>query len=362
MTEKMMRTFGKFKAIFAKTVFILLFLTQSISAEEQKAVAVETSRVRSELVSPAIWVPGTVISRQDSRIAAEVSGNLVWVAEVGDRFKTGEILARINDRELQLELRNNRAAEKRLSARFDYLERQVKRLGRLAKSNSAAESELDQLSAERDMLTQELMAATVAIDRTLYDIERTRIAAPFAGVVVERMQQPGEYLARAGEVVRLVNTDVLEIRVQAPLNVARHVSAGDLVKVKSNLDMISTHVRTLIPVGDDNSRMLQLRLELENSKWIIGEAVRVALNNATATTTLTVPRDALVLRDGETYVFTVLKDQTARRIDVIAGEGADDYVSVKGGLSENDEIIIRGAERLRDGSPVKVTKTEVVQN
>lgn len=328
-------------------------------AQEQRPLAVETATVFSELVVPALWVPGTVISRQDSRIAAEVSGNLIWVAEVGDRFHEGDALARINDRELQLQLRNNRSVEKRLGARLQFLHRQVARLARLAKTNSTAESELDQLSMERDMLIEELQSANLAIDRTLYDIERTRIAAPFAGVVVERMRQPGEYLARADEVVRLVNTDALEIRVQAPLNVARHMHSGDVVNVKNSSELISTAVRTVVPVGDESSRMLQLRLELKGVNWLIGEAVRISLSNGTAVKTLTVPRDALVLRNGETYLFIVQKDGTARRVNVIPGEGAGDNISVQGDLNPGDVVVIRGAERLQDGSLVKVINEEV---
>ena len=340
-------------------VAALLSMVSSVAAQQTRAQAVETARARSELVRPAIWVPGTVISRHDSRVAAEVAGKLIAVAEVGDRFQKGETLARINDRELQLQLRNNRSQEKRLRSRLDYLERQVVRLGRLAKTNSAAEAELDQLSAERDMLMQELEAARVSIDRSLYDIERTRIAAPFAGVVVERMQQPGEYLARADEVVRLVNTEELEIRVQAPLKVARHVKAGDRVEVKGPDAIIQTMVRTIVPVGDDNSRMLQLRLQLEDSDWIIGEALRIALSNGRAVKTLTVPRDALVLRDGETYLFTINKEKLAKRINVVSGEGSGTHVSVDGDISEGDEVVIRGAERLRDGSLVKIIKAEI---
>ena len=340
----------------------LLSLIPGVNAQQPRAQAVETARARSELVSPAIWVPGTVISRYDSRVAAEVAGKLIAVAEVGDRFQKGETLARINDRELQLQLRNNRSQEKRLGSRLDYLERQVLRLGRLAKSNSAAEAELDQLSAERDMLLQELEAARVSIDRSLYDIERTRIAAPFAGVVVERMQQPGEYLARADEVVRLVNTEELEIRVQAPLKVARHVKTGDRVEVKGPNATIQTAVRTIVPVGDDNSRMLQLRLQLEDSNWIIGEALRIALSNGRATKTLTVPRDALVLRDGETYLFTVNQEKLAKRVNVVSGEGSGTHVSIEGDLKEGDEVVIRGAERLRDGSPVKIINAEIASH
>ena len=347
------------KTLISVSLWSALFMIQPGMSQEQRPVAVKTGTVLNELVAPAMWAPGTVISRQDSRIAAEVSGNLVWVAEVGDRFNGGDALARINDRELQLQLRNNRSAEKRLSARLEFLHRQVARLARLAKTNNTAESELDQLTVERDMLIQELQAANVAIDRTLYDIERTRIAAPFAGVVVERMQQPGEYLARADEVVRLVNTDALEIRVQAPLNIARHVSAGDVVNVKNSSDLISTRVRTVVPVGDENSRMLQIRLELKDVNWLIGEAVRVSLSNGTAVKTLTVPRDALVLRNGETYLFTVQEDSTARRINVIPGEGAGINISVQGDLNLGDKVIIRGAERLQDGSLIKVINDNV---
>ncbi len=352
------------KRELSEILFIAFFLFASIpaSAQEKQAQAVETSNARTEMLSPAIWVPGTVISRYDSRIAAEVAGKLIAVAEVGERFKTGDTLAQINDRELQLQLRNNRSQKQRLQSRFDYLQRQVKRLGRLAKSNSAAEAELDQLSAERDMLTQDLETANVAIARTLYDTERTRIVAPFDGVVVERMQQPGEYLSQASEVVRLVNTDELEIRVQAPLKVARHVNAGDRVEVKGREDSIVTEVRAVVPVGDDNSRMLQLRLHMKKSKWIIGEAVRIALSNGQAVKTLTVPRDALVLRNGETYLFTINQDNQARRVPVSSGEGAGSYVSITGDVREGDTVIVRGAERLQDGALVKIIKTDIASH
>jgi RND family efflux transporter MFP subunit len=347
------------KTLITVSLWSFLFTVPAGMAQEPRPVAVKTAAVLNELVAPAMWVPGTVISRQDSRISAEVSGNLVWVAEVGDRFNEGDILARINDHELQLQLRNNRSVEKRLSARLEFLQRQVVRLGWMRKTNSTAESELDRLTVERDMLIQDLQAAKVAIDRTLYDIERTSIAAPFAGVVVERMQQPGEYLARADEVVRLVNTDALEIRVQAPLNIARHVSAGDRVDVKSSNELINTKVRTVVPVGDENSRMLQLRLELKHVNWLIGEAVRVSLNNGTEVLTLTVPRDALVLRNGETYLFTVQEDSTARRVNVVPGEGNVINISVQGDLNLGDKVIIRGAERLQDGSLIKVINDNV---
>jgi RND family efflux transporter MFP subunit len=310
--------------------------------------------VRSELVGSALWVPGTVISRADARVAAEVPGMLSEVAEVGTRVAQGDTLARLNDRELRLQLALDTAELERHKARLEYLGRQVDRIAQLARTNTSAEAELDQLRAERDMLAQELAASATARERTLYDIERTRIAAPFPGVVVERLANPGEYLERGMAVVRLVNIDSLEIRAQAPIESLRSVRPGDVLQVRNGLTVAETRVRSVVPVGDRISRMLELRLALEGPDWVVGEPVRVAISQGRPVAALTVPRDALVLREGATFLYKITPDNIARRVDVVTGEGVGDRIVVQGDLHHGERVIIRGAERLQDGHPVRL--------
>jgi RND family efflux transporter MFP subunit len=333
-----------------------LLVPLAVPAQDPPASPVNVALARKELVAPALSVPGTVISRDDSRIAAEVEANLVWIAEVGTRLKKGDTLARLNDRELNLRLRSNEAEIARLKAQSEYLKRQVQRLTQLASTNTAALAELDQTTSESGMLEQQIKAAEVARDETLYNIERTRVAAPFPGVVVERARTVGEFVNRGAEIARLVNTEALEIRVQAPLHVVRHVKEGDIVTVVSDSKTVRTQVRSVVPVGDEVSRQLQLHLVLENSDWIIGEPVRVSVSQGAPAEALTVPRDALVLREGETYVYTINADNTARKVKVTRGEGAGDWVPVTGNLKPGDQIVIRGAERLQDGSAVTIIK------
>ncbi len=332
----------------------LLLPVSAWAQDKQPPAPVGVVAARKEMVTPARWVPGTVISREDSRIAAEVPGILVSVLEVGTQVKKGEPLARLNDRELQLQLRNNNAQVGRLGAQLEYLKRQVQRVAKLAESNTAAVANLDENTAQRDMLEQELKAAEVARDTTLYSIERTRILAPFDGVIVERVRMPGEFIDRGEQVVRLVNTAALEIRVQAPLDVVRHVKAGDTVAVTNDKQHLQTRVHSVVPVGDEVSRMLQLRLALSGTDWLIGEPVRVAVSHGAPTETVTVPRDSVVLREGEAFVYKVLPDNTARKVAVTVGEGAGDQVGIKGDIKVGDRIVIRGAERLQDGSPITV--------
>jgi RND family efflux transporter MFP subunit len=213
---------------------------------------------------------------------------------------------------------------------------------------------LDETTSQRDMLAEELKAAQVTRDRTQYSIERTRVAAPFDGVVVERLRMPGEFIARGEPVVRLVNTAAMEIRVQAPLDAVRHVRAGDVVAVTSDRAQVEIHVRSIVPVGDEVSRMLQLRLTLAGGEWIIGEAVRVAVSHGKPAEAVTVPRDSVVLREGETFVYKIAPGNLARKVNVTLGDGAGDRVAVKGDVKVGDKVIIRGAERLQDGSPITI--------
>ena len=99
--------------------------------------------------------------------------------------------------------------------------------------------------------------------------------------------------------------------------------------------------------------MLEVRIRLDNSDWIIGEAVDVAFNNGPQQVATLVPRDALVLRDNEVYLFKVLNG-IAEKVTVTPGVGDDANIAVQGDLQPGDLIVTRGAERLNNGRKVEI--------
>jgi len=72
-----------------------------------------------------------------------------------------------------------------------------------------------------------------------------------------------------------------------------------------------------------------------------------------------VPRDALVLRDNEVFVYTVGEDDTARKVTVTTGAGRDSLIGVVGDLRAGDPVVVRGAERLREGQALKVVRHHI---
>ncbi len=332
------------------------------AAAQQPEATVELATVTEGKSSSVVRLPGTVISKRDAQISAELSGRLQWVAEVGEQIEEGAAVAVIDDHLLQLQLRNDKAQMARIAADIDYNGRQIKRLQQLAEQNNMAQSELDQVESRMEMLTQDLNIAEVNRDRTLYDIDRTRVVAPFAGIVVSREMDAGEYTQTGSTLLRLVDTSSLEISVNAPLRVARYNQPGNKVQVETDGGQLMTAIRGVVPVGDSRSRMMELRLKLQAGGGFIGEAVTVELPDGDAENSLSVPRDALVLRNEQVYVYGVSEENTAVKIPVTAGAGRGSKIAVTGKLKVGDSVVIRGAERLRDGQAVKVIQTNIAQS
>ena len=144
---------------------------------------------------------------------------------------------------------------------------------------------------------------------------------------------------------------------QAPLSAARFVSEQMIVTVRDEYTEAKNAVRTVIPVGDERSRMIEIRVALDQPDWVIGGAVRVALPTSQTRNLVVIPRDALVLRGNETYVYRVLDDQTAERVDVDTGVGFGAMVEVIGDIAPGDRLVVRGGERLRPGQSVQVVES-----
>ncbi len=317
---------------------------------------VEVESAVSDAVAASAWVPGTVVSRNDARIAAEITGRVTWVAEVGTRLDAGETIARVEDRELELQLANSETDIVRLEAQLDYARSQIKRLQRLELTNNAAATQLDEAQFNLKTAEQNLAAARIQREQIAYRIERTNVRTPFPGRVVERLVQTGEFVNPGAPVARLVDTDNKEIRAQAPISAARFVDEGREVVIVSDDGESRFPVRTVIPVGDERSRMIEVRVALPESSLVIGSAVRVALPNSQTRELVAIPRDALVLRGSETFVYRVDPEDKAEKVPVETGIGMGNLVEVIGEIQSGDQLIVRGGERLQPGQPVAVVQ------
>jgi RND family efflux transporter MFP subunit len=344
--------------MMTKSMRIILISLMSIApyamvhAQGMPPPAVVVAEAEMLHLAPSVDVPGTVISRFDSRLASELAAKLVWIAEVGTIVKEGDTIARLEDFTFKLLEMEAQARVEREQARVEFLRSEKNRLDELAKKNLSAKSQFDQVVSDLAIAESEETMARVQLGLTQIAMHITHIRAPFDGLVTERLRNIGERLNVSDEVIRIVNPNTLEVVARAPLNTVNFISDGAVLQLHNNFKQDEASVRTIVPFGNPQSHMFEVRLDVDPERWTVGESVRLSMPTAHAKEVLAVPRDALILRREGASVFRVNDDMTAEQINVITGLGDGSHIEVMGELNAGDRVITRGAERLSSGDSV----------
>jgi RND family efflux transporter MFP subunit len=321
-------------------------------------VPVQVGTVTERSVSAYSWIPGSIVSRFDARVASVIAGRVVWVAEVGLRVKADEPIAKLDDTPAQIRAQDLRAQVARAKAQLVVAAAQLERFDQLAATKVLSVSQLDDARAQSDMAREDVLRAEAQLRQAEYEINQSQIRAPFPGIVTERFIQKGEYVQLGAATVRLVNTADIEARATAALWLAANIRPGQVVSLRDHGQERRGRIRTIVPVGDDRSRQFEVRVVFDSSDWLVGTPVEVSLPAAAERTAITIPRDALVIRQNHSYVLRVSHTNTVEELDVTPGIALTDVVEVSGPLAPGDRLVTRGAERLSAGQAVKVIAHE----
>jgi len=338
-------------------LIVILLATANGSALAQgwgDAPGVVTAQVSMEMLSPSVEVPGTVVSRFDSRLASELAAKLVWIAEVGTDVKEGDTIARLEDFTFKIREMEAEALVDREQARVTFLESDLMRLEELSERNLSAKSQYDQTVSDLAVARSDQRIAEAQVGYAKIAMYITEIRAPFDGVVTERLRNLGERLNVADEVLRLVDPNSLEVVARAPLSTVNFIKKGDVLSIGNDYRTGDAPIRTIVPFGNPQSHMFEVRLDADPDLWTVGESVRLTMPTAAAKEVLAIPRDALVLRREGASVFKVTDESTVVQVKVIVGLGAGALIEVFGDLVAGDEVVVRGAEGLSDGMLVAV--------
>ena len=350
----------KVKNKFLKQGVLALFAiaaSQFTNAAEAPPSPVKVDTVTEMTLPATADLMGTLYSRMHIPVTAGVSGRLDWLAEPGTLVQQGEPLVKMDLIPLQLKHAEQRAQIKRAQINVRYLKNEVERLQKLQASNSAAQFQLDQTQSQYDLALTDIEIAELKLKQLDDQIERAIIKAPFDGVVTERLVRAGTDVNRSDTLLKFLDTEHLEVRLYVPIKYLTHVNKGKELALSANEQSITTAVTAVIPSADPRSQTFEVRIlipEHMNELWAAGQLVKVTVPVQAAKPTLTVHRDALILRKDGTFVVKVGSDNKAHRLPVNVGKGTFDRVSVTGDLFQGDKVAVRGAERLREGQSVVI--------
>jgi RND family efflux transporter MFP subunit len=333
---------------------IFLLATAPATAQQERPSPVRVARAEVRELAPSVNATGIVRSRAAADLAASVAGRLQWVAEPGTAVKAGAVVARLDTRELSLARAEQAARVRRAQVNLTALDRELERLR--ASGNAVSQFHVDQAQSNRDLAEADFQVARALLAQTDDQLARSRLTAPFDGVVSDRVRRAGEEVARGEIVARLVNPDELEIRLFVPLRHVRAIQPGHVVAVVADGRPFTAAVSTIVPAGDPRTQSFEVLVKAPQVEGLLasGNTVQVRLPLGEPQRRLAVPRDALIIRAEGLHVFRIDGEQRAERVTVKPGVADGDWIAVDGRLQAGDLIVVRGGESLRGKEKLEV--------
>jgi RND family efflux transporter MFP subunit len=349
--------------------------------------AAVTSRA-SGVQAAVLNASGYVTARRRATVSSKVTGKVVEVnVEEGMDVREGQVLARLDDTTVRASLALAEAQTE--AARRAVTENEVRlaearlTLGRVEKllerglgtpaDLDAARATVDSMAARIEALRQQVAVAERQVDFQKTELDNTIVRAPFSGVAISKVAQPGEMVSpvsagggftRTG-ISTIVDMKSLEVEVEVNESYINRVRPGQAVT--SVLDaypdwQIPSRVITTIPAADRQKATVLVRIAFEglDPRILPDMGVKVTFlreaggDGAAATQPATlVPRSAL-RTEGDAPVAFVIRGETVERRAVRTGGTDGDRIEVVAGLQPGDRVVLNPPSELTDGARVVV--------
>jgi len=321
---------------------------ESASRGGARAVVVELGQAEQVTFQRTIEAVGTSRARQSVDVVPLASGRLVELAiSPGQEVEKDAVLARLDD---TIETADLAEAEAILVERRQAVERSRQLVQRKAVPTAALEE-----------ATADLAAAAAAVDRARRRLADRTIRAPFSGVVGLTNADLG---ARVDDETVLTTIDDLsevEIEFAAPETLFSEIAIGQPVSARSAAfpgRAFGGEVSAIDSRIDPVSRSFKIRAVIPNPEHVLPAGMFMALTlRLSEAEVVAVPEEAVVVQAADTFVFVVSGD-TAERRSVVTGQRRDGLIEIRSGLEEGEAVVIRGLQRVRGGSKVKLLDAE----
>jgi RND family efflux transporter MFP subunit len=358
-------------------------------------MTVEFAHVTRAPIAEQILVVGNLIGAATVEVVPRVNGRLSSVeVKLGDPVRRGQVIARVDDREIREQVRQAEASFRVSEASIRQREADLKlALGNLERSRNLLQRELlpqqahddtearyEAAQAQLDLSRAQFEQAKARLDELQITLANTRIESPVDGFVGRRYVDPGAIVGGNSAVVSVV--DIRTVRMVANLveRDLRRVPVGTPASVEVDAfpgETFKGQVSRVAPVFDPATRTAEMEVEVSNTDFRLkpGMYSRVHLTVGQKPDALRVPANAVVTVEGRTGVFTasappadtvkpasqaVPADQqplTVRFQPVETGIRDGQQIEITGGLSEGARVITTGAGALRDGDLVLPVST-----
>jgi RND family efflux transporter MFP subunit len=290
---------------------------------------------------------GSALAPHDAVIAAEITAVIAAVhAEAGRSVARGEALISLDERDAKLALAQAQAQLQAAQARLTLAQQRAERGRQLRAEKHISEDELLALETGLQAAQADLALARAARDAAARQVEKTRIQAPFDGVVLERQAQLGALATPGAPLMRLVSTEQAEVEAHIPPDAARDLEVAQEIVFETQGRRYPLRLLSLAPVLERSARTRLARFAFVDDAALAGSTGQVSWTGPR----LLLPAELMVKRGGQLGAFIEREGEA----QFIAAPTAEEGRPFRLDLPPEARIVTAGQQGLNPGDALPV--------
>jgi len=287
---------------------------------------------------------GKLIPDEEVDLSFETSGKITYIYfKEGRSVKKGELLAKVNDKPLQAELKK---LEAQLPLAKERVFRQKSLLAKDAVSQEAYES-----------VTTDLEKLEADIELVKAKITQTELRAPFDGVIGLRLVSDGAYASPTTIISKLTKISPIKIEFSVNEGQVNDIRPETIINFTTENDANSyqASVYAVESILDEQTLTLKARAVYSNKDGRLkpGQSANINIRLREIKNTITIPSRAIIAEMGRDIVYTY-KEGKAHQVTILKGMRTASSVQILTGLNIGDTLLVSGVMQLRDGLPIKI--------
>ncbi|MCB1224222.1 MAG: efflux RND transporter periplasmic adaptor subunit [Verrucomicrobiales bacterium] len=325
---------------------------------ERPVVTGKTVQATEQKVPRFLRVTGQLAGQHDAVVAADAMGKVVEApVERGDAVKAGDVLVKLDERQAKLVLAEAEASLELAKSRLKLAKNEQERNAPLAAKKAIADADFQRLLTDATAREAEVAAAVARCDMARKTLEDAVIKAPFAGVVAERLVEPGEYVRSDSPVARVVDLTTLRLVMNVPETEVGKLTEGQRVEFSTAAYPDRSFTGTVKFLGAalrEAARDLVVEAEVENADGSLRPGffcdARIELREEKA---VVVPVAAVRIEGSRRRVFVADQDGTLSERLVEVGEERDGQMEIVRGVAAGDRLLLSPGPDAADGASFK---------
>ena len=331
-------------------------------------MTVELGAAKRGDLAAHLTVVGNLIGLQTVDIASRTAGRLLSVnVQLGDSVRRGQVLAKVEDREIVEQVRAAEAAQEVAKAtirqreadlnvsqlNFDRSKNLFSR-GLLAKQAlDDAESRYLASVAQLDLSKAQLLQNDARLQELRFNLQNTTVTSPVDGFVGKRNVDPGAMVNTNTAIASVVDISRLKLVVNVVEKDLRMVTAGDVGIVEVDAypgEKFNGRIARVAPVLDPATRTASIEIEIPNGDARLkpGMYARISLTVEERKNTLVAPKNAVIDFENKRGVWMPSEDRRAQFVPVTLGIEGPEQIEILAGLKEGDRFVTTGAAAVRN--------------